>query len=72
MGEMGKSLLLIGAVIMLIGGAIVLAGRLGFRGLPGDVRVEGEGYRFYFPIVTCVVISIVLTLGAWLFRWFGK
>ena len=69
MTDLGKMLLLLGLIVAVIGAAVWGAGRLGFRGLPGDVRYEGESVRFYFPVVTCLVISLVLTLGLWLWRW---
>jgi hypothetical protein len=41
---------------------------MGFRGLPGDIRIEGEHSRVFFPIVTCVVLSAALTGVLWLRR----
>jgi len=67
--ELGKSLIIIGAVIIVAG--IILWSGIGggFLGkLPGDVRVERGNSVFYFPIVTCIIISIVLTLIFSLFR----
>jgi hypothetical protein len=42
--------------------------RTGLGRLPGDIRIENEGTHFYFPLTTCLVISIVLSLLLWLFR----
>lgn len=59
----GKLLILLGIIFILIGVAIVLKVRIPFLGrLPGDIRIERDGFRFYFPIVTCIVISILLSL----------
>lgn len=58
----GKWLLVAGVLFVMMGGAFLLAGKLGFRGLPGDIRIEREGTSLYFPIVTCVVVSIFLTI----------
>lgn len=58
-----------GAAICLIGAMIWLLGRSGFRGLPGDISYEGSNVRVYFPIVSCIVLSLVLTLGMWIWRW---
>lgn len=59
----GKVLIFVGAVVLLVGIAIVLKVRIPYLGkLPGDIKVEKDGFRFYFPIVTCIVISILLTL----------
>lgn len=58
----GKWILVMGAVLVVVGGCLLLAGKLGFRGLPGDIRIERGGMGIYFPIVTCIVISIILTV----------
>jgi hypothetical protein len=72
MSELGKWIMLAGAVMLAIGAAIWGLGRLGFRGLPGDIRYEGDGTRFYFPIVTCVALSILATGLMWLWRWMER
>jgi hypothetical protein len=69
----GKYILLAGLVLVLIGGVIYLFGdKLSWLGrLPGDIRVENKnGGGFYFPIVTCIVVSIVLNLILVLIRRF--
>lgn len=63
---MGKLLIIVGLVIAGAGLLIQLGLPLGR--LPGDIVIRREHSTFYFPIVTCLVISIVLTLAAWLFR----
>lgn len=69
----GKALVLIGGVVMAAGAVVWLVARLGFRGLPGDIRVESNHTTFYFPIVTCLVLSLLLSLGLWVLRLFkGK
>lgn len=61
--DLGKLLLLIGAGIVLLGLVVLLAGRLPFVGrLPGDISVRQGNSSFYFPIVTCLVVSVVLTV----------
>lgn len=65
---MGKLIIVLGVAMVIIGAAIWALGRLGFRGLPGDIRYESENVRFYFPIVSCIVLSIILTLGMWLWH----
>jgi len=64
-----------GRFLVILGGALVLAGlawpwisRLGLGRLPGDIVVQRPGFSFYFPVVTCVLVSVVLTLLFWLFR----
>ena len=58
----GKLLLIAGLGIALLGGVLIVARRLGFGQLPGNVTVSGGGFSLFFPIVTCIVISIVLTI----------
>jgi Protein of unknown function (DUF2905) len=68
MPDIGKMLVVIGAVVVLIG-LLLWAGLGNWMGrLPGDVRIERGSGGFYFPIVTCIIISIVLSLLFSLFR----
>ncbi|MGE3908617.1 MAG: DUF2905 domain-containing protein [Chloroflexota bacterium] len=61
--NLGKLLLVLGLVIAVIGGVIMLGGRLPFFGnVPGDLSFERGGVRVYIPIVTSIVLSIVLTV----------
>jgi hypothetical protein len=63
---------LIGAGILLVmaGLVVILAERFGIRlgRLPGDIRIEGRRGAFYFPIVTCLLVSVLLTLISWLWN----
>lgn len=62
-GGFGKTLILLGAVLMILGVVFVLAPKIPFLGkLPGDIHLKGKNWSFSFPVVTCIVISIVLTL----------
>ena len=68
-GSLGRVLLAVAAVLALVGLVLVLAERFpGLRigRLPGDIRVERGNFRFYFPLATSVVVSVVLTLALWL------
>ena len=68
MNDIGKALIGIGIVLILLGMFFWIGGRVPWFGrLPGDIRIEREHFRFYFPVVTCLIISIVLTLLLWLF-----
>lgn len=69
---LGKTLVLIGGALAAIGAVVWLLARLGFRGLPGDIRVESAHTTFYFPIVTCVVLSLLVSLGFWILRLFQR
>ncbi len=60
---LGRTLIIFGAVLVILGIILSFAPKIPFLGkLPGDIRIEKEGFRFYFPIVTCIVISIILSL----------
>jgi hypothetical protein len=69
MPEIGKILVVFGAVIVLLGLVLWSGFGAGWLGrLPGDIRVESGHSAFYFPIVTCIIISIVISLLLSLFR----
>ena len=65
---MQKALIVIGLLITAVGLAWPWVSKLGLGRLPGDIRIETEGGGFYFPIVTGLVISIVLSLLLWFLR----
>ncbi len=67
--DLGKLIFLLGLVLTAVGAVLWKTGGLGgFGRLPGDLMVQKGNTSFYFPIVTCVLISVVLTLISWLFR----
>jgi hypothetical protein len=68
MTDLGKLLLVLGGAIFLIGAVLLLAGKLNLPlgRLPGDIVYRGKNSVFYFPIVTCIVVSVVLSLVLWL------
>jgi Protein of unknown function (DUF2905) len=69
MQEFGKMLVVFGAVIVIVGLALWSGFGAGWLGrLPGDIRVERGQSAFYFPIVTCIILSIALSLIFSLFR----
>ncbi|MDE0340938.1 MAG: DUF2905 domain-containing protein [Nitrospinae bacterium] len=62
-GGFGKTLILLGAVLVVLGVIFLIAPKIPFLGkLPGDIHLKGKNWSFSFPIVTSIVISIVLTL----------
>jgi hypothetical protein len=72
--DLGRVLFLIGAVLVVTGAFLYFGGKLPFRlgRLPGDIVHRSENTTFYFPIVTCLVLSIGLTLLFWLFSRFRR
>ena len=69
MPSLGKSLIVLGLVIALIGVLLTLAGRIPWLGrLPGDIYVKRENFTFYFPLATSIIISLVLSFILWLLR----
>ena len=69
MQDLGKLIFNLGIVLTLVGALLWKTGGLGGLGrLPGDLMIQKGNSSFYFPIVTCAVISLVLTLVSWLFR----
>lgn len=71
MNPMAKILIGIGVVFIILGVLWQVGGKfLPLGRLPGDIVIEKENVRFYFPIVTCLVISLLLTLIGYLFRLF--
>lgn len=68
-GTIGRYLILLGAVIAGLGIVLVVLGRfsgLKIGRLPGDIYVEREGWRFYFPLMTSIILSAILSLILWL------
>ena len=69
MQDPGKMLFLLGLVLVVAGAVLWKTGGLGGLGrLPGDIFVQRGNSTFYFPLVTCLVVSAVLSALAWLFR----
>ncbi|MEO8098679.1 MAG: DUF2905 domain-containing protein [Acidobacteriota bacterium] len=66
---MGRTLIIAGVFLLALGLLITLGDKLPLRlgRLPGDIRVEGKNGGFYFPVVTCLVLSALLSLVMWLF-----
>ena len=65
--DLGRTLIVIGLVMALVGVLLVVAGRVPWIGrLPGDMSIERGNWTFYFPLGTSILLSIVLTLVLWL------
>ena len=65
---MRRFLILLGLAIVVIGVLWPYLSKLGLGRLPGDIMIEPGNTTIYFPIVTCVLVSIVLSLALWLFN----
>jgi hypothetical protein len=65
---MQRALIIIGLAVAALGFLWPWVSRLSLGRLPGDIRVESASGGFYFPIVTCLVISVIVSLLLWLFR----
>jgi hypothetical protein len=74
MRELGKLLLVCGIALAVVGGFFFFGGRLPFRlgRLPGDIAYQGKNSSFYFPIVTCIVLSVAVTLILWAINLFRR
>jgi hypothetical protein len=65
---MQRALIVLGTLLIVAGIAWPWISKLGLGRLPGDIRTESESGGFYFPIVTCLIISVVLSLLLWFLR----
>ena len=72
--ELGRTLLVLGALLVFIGALLYFGGKLPLRlgRLPGDIIYRGEHTTFYFPIVTCLILSLGLSFLFWLFSHFRR
>lgn len=69
MAAFGKILLLFGLVVAGVGLLLLLTDKVGWIGkLPGDITVRRGNFTFYFPLATCILVSIVLSFLLWIFR----
>ena len=68
--ELGKLLIFFGILFLILGCFFILGGKISWFGhLPGDILVQKKNFHFYFPLATCLLISLLLTF---LFSLFGK
>ncbi len=73
--QIGKVIMILGAGLLVVGGGLYLAGKFGLPigQLPGDIRIEREGFTCVFPLATSIILSIILTIGFnLLVRWLNK
>ncbi len=63
MGEIAKTMILIGAVLIVLGLVLLLFQKTPFLGkLPGDILIKKENFTFYFPLATSIIISVIISL----------
>ena len=62
--------MMVGGALLAVGALVWLGGRLNLPlgRLPGDIRIERENFRFYFPLTTCLLLSVLVSLVFWVFR----
>jgi len=63
-----RTLIVIGVLLVIAGVTWPWLSKLGLFRLPGDIVIERDGFRFYFPITTMVIVSVVISLLVWLLR----
>ncbi|MDQ4149925.1 MAG: DUF2905 family protein [Actinomycetota bacterium] len=69
MDSMGRVLVVVGLLTLVVGGLLLLLGKIGISSLPGDMRFGRGNWRVYFPLGTSILISLILTLLLNLFFW---
>jgi len=72
MDKISKLLMFCGLVIFFLGLLIMLYSKTGIGKLPGDIVIKKGKMAFYFPVITCIIISVIFTLGVQIFRWIWK
>ncbi|GJQ49139.1 MAG: DUF2905 domain-containing protein [Candidatus Kuenenia stuttgartiensis] len=66
-GSFGKVLIITGIILIIAGALFLFVNKIPFLGrLPGDIAVQKKNFSFYFPLTTCIIISIVLSIIMWL------
>lgn len=67
MGDLGRMLVALGGLLLVVGVVLILAGKvnLPIGRLPGDIIIRGKNTTFYFPLMTSIVLSVILSLVLW-------
>jgi uncharacterized protein HemY len=69
MAEFSKTLIYIGIALVVLGLIFSVVGKIPWLGnLPGDITIQRERFTFYFPLTTCILISVIITLVLYFFR----
>jgi len=64
--NLAKLIIAAGLILLIVGGVLLLLSHLGLPKLPGDIEIERKNFHLYFPIGTCILISVILTLVLYL------
>jgi len=68
MSDLGRSIITIGIVLVIVGFLVMVAGKIpGMGKLPGDIFIKKENFSFYFPITTCILLSILFSVFMYFF-----
>jgi hypothetical protein len=73
--QLGRLLVIAGVILIALGLVFIAGSKFSFFGLgslPGDIAYKGKGFQFYFPIVTCLILSALMTLIFWVISWVTK
>ncbi|MFI5253045.1 MAG: DUF2905 domain-containing protein [Bacteroidota bacterium] len=71
--QLGKMLVGMGLMVAAIGILLKFSNKIPFLGkLPGDITIRKDNFQFYFPLMTCIVLSILFTVAMWLISFFSK
>jgi hypothetical protein len=70
--NLGRWLVVAGLILVVIGLAVMLGGKLGLGRLPGDIRYKTDNATIYIPIATSILLSVLLTLILWIVNWMRK
>jgi membrane protein implicated in regulation of membrane protease activity len=69
MAELGKTLMIFGGMLLVVGALLTLGGKLSWLGrLPGDIVIQRDNFSFYLPLGTCILLSVLLSILFALFR----
>jgi uncharacterized membrane protein len=71
-GQLGKWLIAAGVALIAIGVLVIFLSKTGLFHLPGDIGLSGRNWKVFFPVTTCIVLSIILTLILWLVQYFHR
>ncbi len=69
MAGLGKSLIIFGLIIIVFGIIITFAGKIPWLGrIPGDIQIKRDNFTFYFPLATCILVSVIVLFFLWLLK----